>query len=295
MRRATKLLLFLSITLLTAGCKLAIVVVEGGEVVSSRSGTCVAGMVCIVNVTDPGFSETFTAVPDTAWRFEKWNSGDMFFCGDSTDPTCTLSFEGHEESESVEKIVASSQVFYLMPVFVPAKPIIDTITAGGKEWAQVDLFFLLLWQEINAICPAPAGVCVDNGTLNGYDMTGWAWASVDDVKALFNGYIGEDVLGPETDFYRDATGQTVERFFDDGWRPTHQGTVRDFEGTQWNVLLSDTDLDNSSWANKGTALIFTLHELFKPENFETAGFSAESDGDADPDNSWRTGALFFRQ
>ena len=98
---------------------------------------------------------------------------------------------------------------------------LDTVTVDGREWAQVDQFTNLSgndinsWSDINAVCPA--GVC--SGVLNGYNMTGWTWASVDDVNALFNHYIGSDELGPGTYRYPDLDCSVVRDFFSDGWRP----------------------------------------------------------------------------
>ena len=54
----------------------------------------------------------------------------------------------------------------------------------GREWLQPADFTYLSWNDINAVCPE--GACA--GTLNDHDMTGWTWASVDDVNALFNAY-----------------------------------------------------------------------------------------------------------
>ena len=59
-----------------------------------------------------------------------------------------------------------------------AVPITDTVIVGDKEWAQVVLFTSLSWNDMNAVCPA--GVC-GVGTLNGFDMDGWTWASRADV------------------------------------------------------------------------------------------------------------------
>jgi hypothetical protein len=207
-------LLLISIGLM-AGCKLAVIVVEGGEVQSTGSGTCVAGNICIADVTDPNFSETFTAVPSEGWYFQKWNSGDRFFWGNALDPKRTLSFEGYEESKAVEDMVASSEVFYLMPIF---KPVPDIISAAGKEWLQPALFNLS-WDQINAVCPG--GVCRDNGRLNGYDMTGWTWASVNEVFALFNYYIGRDQLvGDSGAYVGDFDSKWATAFFADGWQAT---------------------------------------------------------------------------
>jgi hypothetical protein len=45
----------------------------------------------------------------------------------------------------------------------------DAMTVDGTDWAQVDLFTNLSWNDINAYCPG--GVC-DTGRLNGNDMEG---------------------------------------------------------------------------------------------------------------------------
>ena len=197
MNQLLRILLLLSITALMAGCKLAVIVVEGGEVQSTGSGTCVASAICIVDVVDPNFSETFTAVPNPGWRFVKWNKGGRMFCADSTELTCTLSLEGTAGNEAIEKILASDNTFYLMPIFARGP---ESIMVDGREWAQVDLFTNLSWNQINAICPM--GVCA--GTLNGHDMTGWTWASVEDLNALFNHYVGIEALGPGPDHYMEG-------------------------------------------------------------------------------------------
>ncbi|MFT4520645.1 MAG: hypothetical protein ACI9JM_003049 [Halioglobus sp.] len=77
-----------------------------------------------------------------------------------------------------EAIVASDTTCYIMPVFKESLP---TIIANVAEWAQPEEFGALSWDEINVVCPA--GVCT--GTLKGFDMTGWTWATVDDVSVLF--------------------------------------------------------------------------------------------------------------
>jgi hypothetical protein len=229
--QVSKLFVFLMTAILLSGCKLAVIVVEGGEVFSRGTGFCVAGAICIHDVSDPNFSEVFQAVPDNdnGWYFQRWNSGDRFFCGDSTDTYCRLSFEGHEESEAVEELVASDEVFYLMPVF---KQFSDTILIDDKQWYQPYLFSGLSWEDINAVCPA--GECA--GVLNGYDMTGWTWASIEDVNALFNHYLamsdgrrhcGQDndkMLGPGPGACFERGSAWADAFFSDGWRPTSGGT-----------------------------------------------------------------------
>ncbi|MEZ5572919.1 MAG: hypothetical protein R3E64_12980 [Halioglobus sp.] len=98
-----------------------------------------------------------------------------------------------------------------------AGSITDTVTVDGTEWAQVDLFVGLNWSDINVVCPA--GVC-GSGTLNGFEMEGWTWASIDDMNELFNYYIGFVALGPGPDVYTDAVDAFAPAFFADGWRLT---------------------------------------------------------------------------
>lgn len=100
----------------------------------------------------------------------------------------------------------------------------DIVSVDGKDWAQVDLFTFLSWNDINAVCPS--GVCVDGGMLNGHTMTGWTWASVDDVNAMFNVYLsaagvtGSDLLGPGPDDYRVQGGAVWADALEAQWRLT---------------------------------------------------------------------------
>jgi len=285
MKRMSRIFLLLSSIALMAGCKLAVIVVEGGEVESIGSGICVTGSICIVDVTDPNFSETFTAVSDADWYFEKWNSGNRFFCGGSTDPTCTLSFQGYGESKEAEDVVASSEVFYLLPVFKPYK---DIITVDGKQWLQATLFKDLTWDEINTVCPA--GECKDNGNLNGYDMTGWTWATIDDVKALFNVYIGDNILGPNVSFFQDITGQRVGQFYKAGWRPTYDGPWREWLFTEWRVLLSDKEPDDGKGGSVGEGFAFLTRDI--DGRFNAASFSVEIGFVEEAEATY--GAAFYR-
>lgn len=63
----------------------------------------------------------------------------------------------------------------------------DIVTVDGTDWAQTDLFTNLSWNDINAVCPS--GVCIDGAELNGQTMTGWMWATGEEVAALINSYL----------------------------------------------------------------------------------------------------------
>lgn len=121
-------MLAVSAVVILAGCKVAVIVVEGGEVQSVSSGTCLSGSVCLHEVSDTNYVETFTAVPDTGWEFVEWNSGGDFFlgCADPASPVCVVSNMGTAGNPLVEAVVASDKVFYLKPIFEPASdPILN--------------------------------------------------------------------------------------------------------------------------------------------------------------------------
>jgi hypothetical protein len=220
MKAVLKIVLLLVITSLMIGCKLAVVVVEGGEVMSTSPIICEGSNVCIFDVEDTSFADTFAALADSGWYFEKWNAGDRFFCAGSSDPLCMLSLVEAEGNVDIEELVASSETFYLMPIFKPSE---DMITVNGKQWLQVDLFSNLTWDEINEICPG--GPCKDQGFINDRDMTGWMWAAVEDVNSLFNYYLGGEILGPGPDrsysYDRSPNASPSNDFFSDGWRTTY--------------------------------------------------------------------------
>lgn len=66
----------------------------------------------------------------------------------------------------------------------------DVVTVEEHDWLPLRTadggVGVVSWDDIHAICNATTGAC--EGTLNGVLLTGWTWASVDDVNALFNSY-----------------------------------------------------------------------------------------------------------
>lgn len=184
-----------------AGCKIAVIVVEGGAVQSDFFGPdCSEGVICIEQVNDTSYTKTFYAIPKPGWRFVKWNAGDFYLCSNSTLPYCEVSNAFLAGNAVAEEIVASPKTYYLMPLFEPLTEIGATVTMNGKAWAPMNDFGNLSWDDINAVCPATnGGHCLVGGKLMEYDMTGWTWASVDDVNALLNSYLGSGAIGPGPD------------------------------------------------------------------------------------------------
>ena len=96
------------------------------------------------NTTRQSFS---LAVP--GWYFDSWNSGYRFFCRGSSDPVCILSLQEHTENKAVGEIVASSETFYLMPVFKQLLPDFiavegRTVNVEGREWL---LTTMVIWTK----------------------------------------------------------------------------------------------------------------------------------------------------
>ena len=193
MKKMSRILLLLSITALMIGCKLAVIVVEGGEVQSTSSGTCVAGMICIVDVDDAGFSATFTAVPDTGWYFRSGIPADGFLVGAPRILYASFRLEGTKKATKCRRWLRLLTCFTLClysPCRSQSQAPLSLMAGNGRSRT---FSIGLSWDEIKAVCSAQTGAC--SGLLNGYKMAGWTWASLDDVTALFNFYLGSEVLG----------------------------------------------------------------------------------------------------
>jgi len=118
-------------TITLVGCKLAVIVPEGGYVTwnSTDSGTCRAEDTCVVDVSDFDFARDHTAVPDPGWEFLGWRKGQGYLCGGSIDG-CDLSLQAIEEFEDSKdsnkrllyRVIATllsdrEEAFFLEPVF----------------------------------------------------------------------------------------------------------------------------------------------------------------------------------
>lgn len=110
----------------------------------------------------------------------------------------------------------------------------DIVAVDGAEWAQPDLFGGVTWDEANLNCPG--GPCAPNTVINGHQVGGWNWASVDEANALINYYQGGDILGPGPDSFTHVPGTdlALPAMLADGFRVTSesQGYVMAFTSTR---------------------------------------------------------------
>jgi uncharacterized repeat protein (TIGR02543 family) len=115
-----KILTVLAAATLFSGCRLNLIAPTGGDV-TSASGTrnCAGGSTCEFIIADNTFNETFTAVPRPGYVFSKWNKGDGFQCGDSTNPVCTINNTGYAmgSNAAIDNYIRSGVLIYVMPLF----------------------------------------------------------------------------------------------------------------------------------------------------------------------------------
>ena len=211
-----RLIIVASTVLTLASCKLRLVVPEGGSVeTNSMAFSCASGKICTIDVVDIFFDETFVATAADGHQFTQWRKRDRGFCGGNSHP-CHLFTSVFEGYDILMSVLESDEILYLEPVFEPSE---NVVVLEDKIWFQPDLFTGLTWNEIDAICPEnQGGKCKNGGTLNGIDVTGWRWASIDDIITMFNSYIGFDALGLGNVQHITTDSRWAPRFYEDGWR-----------------------------------------------------------------------------
>ena len=77
----------------------------------------------------------------------------------------------------------------------------ELVLVHGKRWAQPMQFHRdswpgtdgVNWNDVAAVCPPPTGLC--SGKLMYTDVTGWTWASAQEVSELLNAFMGTSLSG----------------------------------------------------------------------------------------------------
>jgi hypothetical protein len=127
---------FTILLLALSGCKIGIVIFEGGKVISeSELYSCSAGQTCLIDASTTSFDETFIAYPDLGWEFKNWIKGDGFFCGGQSEP-CILTTARLADNTALVAVLQSDKTFYLIPKFQLLD--IDTDGNGIKDGLDSD-------------------------------------------------------------------------------------------------------------------------------------------------------------
>lgn len=95
-------------------------------------------------------------------------------------------------------LIAVALVWGIQPA--RAATMSPTVIVDGLEWLQPRDLLGTSWAEMGTVCDSYTGQC--NGSFTSqfgtFDLTGWTWASVDDLNALFSSYLSSP-LGPGPD------------------------------------------------------------------------------------------------
>ncbi|MBT6265149.1 MAG: S8 family serine peptidase [Halieaceae bacterium] len=129
--------LFLSaVIVITAGCRLEVIVPEGGRVTSaSGSFDCDMATTCQSDITDYNFEEAFTAIPNTGFRFAGWSKTESNVC-EGIEGTCELSLRTLPTSLR-NRIFNSDSVARLAPIFEATDIPQEVSVSGGLTVLEV--------------------------------------------------------------------------------------------------------------------------------------------------------------
>ncbi len=115
--RYSKLAFILITVLAVTGCKIRVVIPEGGSVeTNSGAYLCASGGTCNIDVLDIFFDETFTARPMDGYEFKGWKKQARGLCGGNSGP-CRLSTSFFGGFPVLMAFLESDEVFYLEPIF----------------------------------------------------------------------------------------------------------------------------------------------------------------------------------
>lgn len=110
-----------------AGCKLVIQVPVGGHVTTASGAySCGAGETCEISIDDVNFAEHFSGVADAGYVFLGWKAVTRGLCGDYYS-SCYVSPLRFGDFPAVHELVASDEVFYLVPEFVQGTPMPEAL------------------------------------------------------------------------------------------------------------------------------------------------------------------------
>jgi len=92
----------------------------------------------------------------------------------------------------------------------------------GKVWRQVTETTNLSWSDLATVCPLDAATAC-SGSVKGVNMTGWVFASIDQVGDLFS-YFGDYPGGINLAYAPQATSHAAQ-FFDTAFDQTYSDNI----------------------------------------------------------------------
>lgn len=219
---------------LVTGCKVAVMVSSGGDVISqSGARDCLGPKTCEFEAVDATFDETFTAVANEGYVFSRWEKGKQdsrFLCKGSANPVCRVS---NKLLTGIEiPIAAYGGHYYLFPIFVFVG--IDSDDDGVKNWLDLDddndgVF------DVDDLCP------LDNVNEDGFGCP-ILYANTNSTAFQKNDYLDAIASSFSSTLGRSSNGSgatdawTISTYFKPG---THTGPAK-----QSLLFFGGTDYDD---------------------------------------------------
>ena len=215
--------LLFTICSLVAGCKLALIVPSGGDVVSeSQLNNCAGGQICEFEIHDATFDETFTAQPREGYVFSNWEEGldgERFRCRGSTDPVCRVRNTQLAPVASLIPVSENRAIYYLLPRFEFVG--IDTDNDGAKNFLDDD-------DDNDGVLDVDDDCPLDDVNEDGYGCPVY-YANSSSILLRQGGYLYapvsefESILGRSDNGSGEADAWTISAHFKPG---THTGSAK---------------------------------------------------------------------
>lgn len=130
---------------------------------------------------------------------------------------------------------------------------------SNTQWAKASVFDNLSYNDAAAVCSTTTGAC--SGTLNGYDMTGWTWASAQEGAAFLNQFLqmtkpSATLTWTGTTSSLSATGNDAgASYLTSMWDPTYSNYLYQFITRTQFTGNYGTEPVTDSWGYYGSGSI----------------------------------------
>lgn len=166
----------------------------------------------------------------------------------------------------------------------------------GRTWRQVVGTTGLTWNQVASVCPTDGSPCA--GRAGGADLTGWVWASKEEVREMFAEFapdilLSDSVGGPAytlsglgfTNVFTPTWEQytIVGGFFDvAGWSSTGDGVSGNSPGVSASYNPHNGGFSVSGGAGAGTASAFRGVWLYRAPDPAVCVADTNGDGELTP-------------
>jgi hypothetical protein len=133
----------------------------------------------------------------------------------------------------------------------------------GRQWRQVTDTLGLRWNDLNTVCST--GTCTAD--IGNVDLTGWTWASADDLRSLFNEFAFAATGTSPVDF-----GSYLE--FNSTWAPSFLSVFTPtFRGSASNAVEAVTISEHPA-SPSIFAVLGVIVDVFDPAERDIATLGA---------------------